>query len=402
MLSPENQEELKVNSKGKFDWHALIFGQDMSRRMFGLDLMRAIAILQVMMLHGSYIIAPESLWWYSIPAISVEGVSLFFVLSGFLIGGILLRILEKTTFGWRAMLNFLIRRWFRTIPNYWLALILILGLGAITGTMQRGFSIDYVFFFQNFFWMRPPFYPESWSLTIEEWFYLLVPLSIFLLALIKRTPNQSIFIVSLIFIVLPNILRIWHYSPEATFPEWPFYTRIIVVYRLDSVMMGIVLAWLYRYRKEQLLKYKNIGMVLALVLIAVMTFVVKTGANAHWYESTLILNLEPLIAFLAIPYLAEWKTTRYKTFGNIMQFLSVASYAMYILNLTIVQTIVLPILTGPMDHHHPTSPAMGMLRLGLFWLITVPCAWVLYRFYETPMRNLRDKVHIREDAPKKN
>ena len=381
----------------------LVFGQDMSRRMFGLDLMRAIAILQVMVLHGSYIIAQESFSWYALPAISVEGVLLFFCMSGFLIGDILLRILEKAVFGWRQLLNFLIRRWFRTVPNYWFALVVILILSSLTGLANKGFEYSYIYFCQNFFWMRPPFYPESWSLAIEEWFYLLVPLALFLLTLLRRTPNQGILIVSIIFIVVPNVLRLWHYAPESEFPEWPFYTRIIVVYRLDSVMYGIVLAWLYRYKKAQLLRFKNIGMVLSLVLIAVMTVIVRMGANSHWYESTILLNLEPLTAFLAIPFLAEWKTTRFKVFRFVVQFLSLVSYAMYILNLTIVQNILLPLLTGPMDHRHPPSVELGMYRLILFWVVTIPIAWVLYRFYETPLRNLRDKVHVRETPkPSKN
>ena len=55
----------------------------------------------------------------------INGVELFFVLSGFLIGGILIKTFQKdNSFGIKTISNFWIRRWFRTLPNYDLILIL--------------------------------------------------------------------------------------------------------------------------------------------------------------------------------------------------------------------------------------------------------------------------------------
>ena len=92
--------------------------EEASGRIFGLDLMRAIAILIVMYMHSMFVLPVSVQRIFNLPLPAMDGVSVFFVLSGFLIGGILLRILEEQNFGPREIFQFWIRRWFRTLPNY--------------------------------------------------------------------------------------------------------------------------------------------------------------------------------------------------------------------------------------------------------------------------------------------
>ncbi len=91
-------------------------------RIFGLDLMRAIAIIFVVMGHGLMLEkANTNFPWIRL----INGVELFFVLSGFLIGGILIKTFnDKENFGIKTIANFWVRRWFRTLPNYYLILII--------------------------------------------------------------------------------------------------------------------------------------------------------------------------------------------------------------------------------------------------------------------------------------
>ncbi|HEX7914772.1 acyltransferase family protein, partial [Rudaea sp.] len=88
-----------------------------SARRFGLDAWRALAILLVLVGHASFWFLPltrELDVWYSLAFLGVE---LFFVLSGFLIGGILIDKFRSGSFHLR---QFWIRRWLRTLPNYFL------------------------------------------------------------------------------------------------------------------------------------------------------------------------------------------------------------------------------------------------------------------------------------------
>src|SRR5690349_2369452 len=93
-------------------------------RIFGLDLVRFIAITMVVLGHGCMVLPDE--YATNIQRVMLDGVSIFFVLSGFLIGGILIRQLEKGRDKWSDLVHFWKRRWMRTLPAYWFVLTVVI------------------------------------------------------------------------------------------------------------------------------------------------------------------------------------------------------------------------------------------------------------------------------------
>jgi len=93
-------------------------------RVFGLDILRFIAIFMVLLGH-SLILAPQSVKKVVNPFL-YDGVAIFFVLSGFLIGGILLKVLNKGAASWSGLIDFWKRRWMRTLPVYLFVLLYLL------------------------------------------------------------------------------------------------------------------------------------------------------------------------------------------------------------------------------------------------------------------------------------
>src|ERR1039458_8648984 len=88
-----------------------------NRRNFGLDALRAAAIMMVLLCHMTG----------ALKFLGIYGVELFFVLSGFLIGDILIRsAARKGRFEFKDLTEFWTRRWFRTLPNYYWFLALYL------------------------------------------------------------------------------------------------------------------------------------------------------------------------------------------------------------------------------------------------------------------------------------
>src|SRR5690349_15328487 len=120
-------------------------------RVFGLDVMRALAIMLVVLRHSEYM-----LWehWPRFPWIPfIDGVDLFFVLSGYLVGGILLRYATTGAPSARRLLDFWQRRWLRTLPNYYLFLlvnIVLLYFGLSRGQLNYS-ALYYFFFLQNLY-----------------------------------------------------------------------------------------------------------------------------------------------------------------------------------------------------------------------------------------------------------
>ena len=103
----------------------------MGSRIYGLDILRAFAIITVLY-HHSYRYLRDYFDKTIFHAVLPDGVSLFFVLSGYLIGGILLSEVTKNKFTGRALFNFLKRRWFRTLPAYLVVLTGIYVAGVFT------------------------------------------------------------------------------------------------------------------------------------------------------------------------------------------------------------------------------------------------------------------------------
>ena len=110
-----------------------------NERNFGLDLIRFIAIFLVVIVHSSFFLNQNFINSIYI----IDGVDLFFVLSGFLIGKIIINnIIVKNKIEFKDVKSFLIRRWFRTIPNY--VLFLIINIVLIYFNLIDGFLNKYL------------------------------------------------------------------------------------------------------------------------------------------------------------------------------------------------------------------------------------------------------------------
>ena len=132
-----------------------------SDRVYGLDILRAIAIMFVAIGHGSNLLPKK--FATIIDSFVFDGVSIFFVLSGFLIGRILISKITKEGINFKILMTFWKRRWFRTLPNYFLILILLCVLN-LSFNPEFDFRKIYKFFFfsQNITESHPAwFFPEA-------------------------------------------------------------------------------------------------------------------------------------------------------------------------------------------------------------------------------------------------
>jgi peptidoglycan/LPS O-acetylase OafA/YrhL len=116
----------------------------LKNRSFGLDLLRAIAISLVLLAH--FVKAFDKLGFW--------GVELFFALSGFLIGKILWNSFNQNQYySFPLIINFWQRRWWRTIPNYWLFLLVMIVYQLVRSNQLTNWDIilKSIFFLTKFF-----------------------------------------------------------------------------------------------------------------------------------------------------------------------------------------------------------------------------------------------------------
>ncbi len=225
-----------------------------SKRIPELDGLRGLAIFSVLVFHyieqQGPVASPSVTFAQRLVIMGWSGVDLFFVLSGFLIGGILLDV-RNSPFYFRT---FYLRRFFRIIPIYYLWILAYIALIALAGRAVQAHSnsgiivkpnftiFAHFLFLQNFIGVSfggiaGSWFSHLWSLAVEEQFYLVSPLVIRFLAP-RHLPK---FLVSVI--AGAPLLRIFLiYAAHAN----PQLVANLMPCRADSLAVGMLAAVLWR------------------------------------------------------------------------------------------------------------------------------------------------------------
>ena len=367
-----------------------------SRRIIGLDILRCCAIGGVVLSHGLVFLYPHVPWvhWgglsltlFYLGHSGYYGVELFFVLSGFLIGGLLLEIgpgLAKGT----ELLRFYSRRWFRTLPNYYL--FLLLNVALIVWVFPQAIPwpqmARYLVFGQTLVARRTFFFLESWSLCIEEWFYLLFPLLVMLVLRVRRGVSFAFLLVG-IALYLGSTLGRFAYAANPAL-TWSDDLREVVLIRFDALMTGILAAWLsWRHagifgRAPRLCA----GAGVVLLLACYCTLFWYGANNETLFARTVRFNLVSLGFGLLLPLAARTVATGRRWFDFSAESLARWSYSMYLVHLPVhrlVQERLFP--------RNQTIASQGWLAFATFVLATILLSALVYRFFERPTTLLRDR-----------
>ena len=140
----------------------------MKHRNGSMDILRSLAIITVVNCHAGTAFATDPI--RSIFGLGGRGVDLFFVLSGWLLGHQLLTELREK--GTIEIKRFWLRRWVRTLPAYY-AVLLPTYLQQMYKYHELSFNPSFLVFGQTY-WSTMPYFGISWSLCVEEHFYLLI------------------------------------------------------------------------------------------------------------------------------------------------------------------------------------------------------------------------------------
>lgn len=354
-----------------------------SKRVFGLDVYRAIAITLVVLSHGAAIAGPIFNWLPSLPL--PDGVELFFVLSGFLIGTILIRTLEDSErFGYAELIHFWKRRWFRTLPNYYLILLInfILVSTSVIGGADAIEQFNWKFFlfaqnlhegFYGFFW-------ESWSLSVEEWFYISLPLIIIGFRTFLSKKHTLLAAIALL-ILAPMYNR--YVQSGMNYDDFWFDVEIrkVVLVRLDTIIYGVLAAYIAYYFKSFWYKTRWICFIAGLtilILVMEMPHPIDQLYGKVFYFTALSIG-----AMLLLPMASSVKRNPLGIIGEGIGYISKVSYAMYLVNLALVASVIT-------KNFPPETLNEHWLMYGIYWIATLVFSHIIYTYYERPMTQLRD------------
>lgn len=364
-------------------------------RVYGLDIIRAFAILFVVAGHGGNLVESET--YKYIDLFLFDGVSIFFVLSGFLIGRILIEIIKEKSISLKVILNFWIRRWFRTLPNYYLILTLVVFLNVIFNKNFNPFDYyKYFLFSQNLFHIHPNFFPEAWSLSIEEWFYILTPLIlIILIRVFQLSINRSILISGVGVIFCVTFFRYFRFSSLDVddIEIWNSIFRTQIVTRLDSLMYGLIGAYVSIYFSSFWIKNKFKLFTIGLLLLISTKFNFFYNNQLGFYDCVFSFSVVSIGTLLLLPYLSLLKNGQGFVYKYIT-IISLISYSMYLVNYTLVLEWIIINLNWEYFKNF-NSYACLVSKYCLFWFLTILISVLLYKYFEIPFMRLRDKVEIK-------
>ncbi|WP_179085210.1 acyltransferase [Aquipseudomonas alcaligenes] len=369
----------------------------MDRRNLQIESLRAIAITFVLF---SHLQIEVSGWYFNLPS-HVElwaGVDLFFVISGFLITHSLLGLVgarERGTAWWPELKAFWIRRAFRLLPAAWLWLLVPLLLSLLIGqhalfaptrTLLND-ALAAVLQVANLYWAhcigsgqwgelcsQPPVLSPYWSLSLEEQFYLLLPILLILLPARLLLPVLALLLITHLFWIRPILTLAWYVRP-------------------DSLLWGVVLA-LLSHRGIALglgnsLKKLRLGMPLSLALLALLAWVPSLGAQVA--PGVAMVGIVALIGAALVWLAATGNGIRP---GAFLLWMSSRSYALYLVHAPVfflAQFLLFP--EGPRF-------LQGRYEIALYVICTFVAASLAaeltYRLVESPLRGYGRKLASRQ------
>jgi peptidoglycan/LPS O-acetylase OafA/YrhL len=349
-------------------------------RLAGLDTLRALAIAMVLMSHYNGFVVRGSIFGF-IGEVGWAGVDLFFVLSGYLIGN---QLLAPAARGDSVQLKtFFARRLLRTLPNYYvvLAVYLLLPHSPIWGkTMAPVWH--FLSFTQNFGLRYGETFTHSWSLCIEEQFYLVLPLVVMALVGTRRSPRLMWCALAAAIGAGIATRGINFLNGQEAFSAPAYYSTFA---RFDELLPGVAIAMLKNFHPrlfERLLKHGNVLLAAGIGMAAAVLYGVRYDAPNPGLTSTFGFSLVAfsfaLLTCAALSPRGILNRLRIPGAGS----LALWSYAVYLVHKPVFMALRPELESRGIDAAAPLTVA-AVMAAGVFG------GWVLYRLVETPCMRLR-------------
>jgi peptidoglycan/LPS O-acetylase OafA/YrhL len=361
-----------------------------SERLYGLDHLRALAIVFVLMYH--YRAFKHPAWIDTVGKFGWTGVDLFFVLSGFLISGLLFREIDKDKS--IDLRTFFTKRFFRIIPPYLFTLFLYFTFPFFREREALSSFWKFITFTQNYGLdvINQGTFSHAWSLCIEEQFYLLLPL--LLLPLLKINLFRYLPVLAALLIIFSLTARfiLWKNTivPVMDSPDFWKIWYMEIYYpthtRLDGLAVGIMLGYLMQYSSRFSTIIHSNGnklFILGVILVGISLWVCSDQISQHAsiFGFTFVAVSYGVILLSAV----SRSSFLFRTKSYFTAQLAGISYAVYLSHkgiIHIIQNVLEWFGMKTSDNISLLICLLGCIMVGLFYRLII----------EKPSLRLRNKI----------
>jgi peptidoglycan/LPS O-acetylase OafA/YrhL len=362
------------------------------QKFHGLDHLRALAITLVLVFHYSIITNQLPAWLVNIVSFGWTGVDLFFVLSGFLIANQLFAQLRTAKSF--SMKNFYLKRAFRILPAFLFTLIIYFCLPFFREREHLPPLWKFLTFTQNIALNVKTHgtFSHAWSLCVEEYFYIFLPIILAFLWYVKKMKNAAWLLVAL----FVSQLLVRHYSftnlymPAINDTEaiiiWHKYIYYPTYARLDALLVGVAIAATYQFKPDVWAvfnRYSNYLIALGMVLLIASYFITKErqsyGASVFGFSIVAIAYGCIVAGAVGVnSFLNRWQS-------KIASAIAALSYCIYLTHKGIIHMA--------MVLQAETQIEPNLMLCGYCVLCTL-AALIPYLLIEKPFMALRKKLDI--------
>jgi peptidoglycan/LPS O-acetylase OafA/YrhL len=335
-----------------------------TKRQLELDFVRGIAILMVLHFHFStgdlfvrHLTVPLTNFGWA-------GVDLFFVLSGFLVGGLLLK--EWKNSGSLRAIRFLKRRGFKIWPAYYFYFLVEV---LVHKHRLSTFFWPNLLNYQNY--VRTSL-SQTWSLAIEEHFYLLLSAAIWWCSSKKVRTDRFLKGAMTVVLAVAMFRTFLAFTGHAYF----FQTHT----RIDALLLGVMLAALFHFYYDHFLKLQRRTLILTLGLgVSVIVLLIDPQFSENGIQ-ILAADIGSASLFLLLyrPHAAS-----HGRLYRIVAAIGVYSYGIYLWHLSVRLPVALILSHGPKEARYLRYPLDVLLALVLGYLMT--------KLIEFPFLRLRER-----------
>lgn len=359
-------------------------------RVHSLDTFRALSVLLGLLWHFMQISQNHS------PSLNLilstgpwGGANPLFLISGYLLGNqILARYSSNQNI---SLFRFYIRRALKTWPSYFALIIIFFSTPFFFNELPQASAFDFLFFIQNYNLTNSPL-SHTWSLCIEEQFYLVLP---FVSFLFLRNPKPiAVFISVLLVLLLGFLIRggLWiyflEYEMQEKFREYFNQIYYQTYCRLDGLVLGIFLCYLKNYLPKIWIKILNQGRHFFFVglLLAAIGFLMQVHRTSLFSTLFVFPILSLAFGCFLISALSENSFFKRIRFPGV-EIVATLSYALYL-----VHKPVLFIVENILKRFQLSFLTELVSSILFSYFLSFVCAYFLFIFFEKPFLKIRNRI----------
>ena len=323
-----------------------------NKRIYSLDLLRGIAGYGVAICHFFAFSRDIKIFEYY----SFIFVEFFFVLSGFVLSQQLLKVVDNG----KNIKTFYLRRWYRTLPLYFIALLFF----TVLSSSYNFDFLKYLFLIQKIIpdFVSNDYFMVSWSLAVEEFFYFLFPLYLIFFS------RKSLVLSVILFIVIFSLFKVLFIDYFTS-----SFIRTGTLLRLDAIALGFLLSlFINKISKNKI--FIILFILIGSLLIFYFDNILNSSNNVYvlsFVFLTEIFSLILVLLFFNYNFLLknELMIKFCKHIGN-------QTYSVYLFHL-----VFLYIITG--------IETVLVNNFFIYLLLIVIFSSLVYKFFEEPILKLR-------------